>query len=215
MALQLKADNQLLLPHLYYAGGVYTYFVMNQTIEQSLDKIEKWLEKQRFALLKSKLSTIEDEVDFERKVVFLSLKSKPMNQLYSLLHECGHVIIRKRKDYKERYKESIAFLEGDLVKETNRCSVEQIEEEILAWREGFTLASKLDIVIDSDTYYKYSSRWVMSYIVKASIGKEYLYLSDNKIDSSDKTEKQNKKTTISLVEEESQDDVVREEPLDT
>lgn len=188
---------------------------MNQTIEHSIDKIEKWLEKQKFALLKSKLPTIEDEVDFERKVVFLSLKSKPIHQLYSLLHECGHVVIRKKKDYKTRYKESIAYQEGTLEKETNRSSVEQIEEEILAWREGFALASKLDIEIDSDVYYKYSSRWVMSYVVKASIGNEYLYLQDKKLDCNEEPKKKVKEPDEQLVPQETQDNVVREEPLDT
>ena len=146
---------------------------MTKLIEQSIDKIESWLAKKGFALLKSKLSTIQDEVDFDRKVVFLSLRSKPEYQLYSLLHECGHVIIRTRKDYRLRYAASAEREENPSKNETNRSIVEQIEEEILAWREGQSLANKLDIYVSDGKYYKYGYRWVMSYVVLAAVGKEH------------------------------------------
>ena len=142
-------------------------------IEQSLDLIESWLDKKGFVLCKSKKSTIQDEVDFERKVVFLSLRSSPINQLYSLLHECGHVVIRTRKDFKIRYKKHYKVIEGDC-HTTMQSSVEEVEEEINAWREGETLSKKLSIEIDSDSYYKYASKWVMGYIVMAAIGNEHL-----------------------------------------
>ena len=146
---------------------------MSDFIEQSIDKIEVWLSKRSFALLKSKLKTIEDEVDFDRKVVFLSLRSKPINQLYSLLHECGHVVVRSKKDYKSRFRETNARESGTLLKETNRSIVEQIEEEILAWREGYELAQKLNIDLIEKDFYKYGFRWVMSYVTLGAVGKEH------------------------------------------
>ena len=142
-------------------------------IEQSLDLIESWLDKKGFVLCKSKKRTIQDEVDFERKVVFLSLRSSPINQLYSLLHECGHVIIRGRKDYKIKYK-SFYKVSEEVLPPTMQSSVEEVEEEINAWREGENLCIKLSIDINTDEYYKYASKWVMSYIVLAAIGNEHL-----------------------------------------
>jgi hypothetical protein len=146
---------------------------MNNTIEQTLSLIESWLDKKGFVLCKSKKPTIEDEVDFERKVVFLSLRSSPINQLYSLLHECGHIILRNRKDYKEKYKASYEVNEEN-GRASLRSSVEEVEEEINAWREGENLCKKLSISIEKDQYYRYASRWVMSYIVLAAIGNEHL-----------------------------------------
>jgi hypothetical protein len=143
------------------------------TIQQSLDKIESWLSRKGFALLKSKNKTIEDEVDFNRKVVFLSLRSNPINQVYSLLHECGHIIVRGKKEYKIRFSESVAIEEGLQFRETNRSIVEQIEEEILAWREGYVLSQKLNLNLVEKDYLKYGFRWVMSYVVRGSIGKEH------------------------------------------
>ena len=142
-------------------------------IEQSLNLIESWLDKKGFVLCKSKKRTIEDEVDFERKVVFLSLRSSPINQLYSLLHECGHVIIRGRKDYKIKYKSHYKVSE-EVLSATMQSSVEEVEEEINAWREGENLCKKLSIEINTDEYYKYASRWIMGYIVLAAIGNEHL-----------------------------------------
>lgn len=144
-----------------------------KNIKQPLKIIESWLDKKGFVLCKSKKPTIEDEVDFERKVVFLSLRSSPINQLYSLLHECGHVIIRTRKDYKEKYKAHNKVGE-QLSRATIRSAVEEVEEEINAWREGENLCKKLSIEIDVDQYYKYGFRWVMGYIVLAGLGNESL-----------------------------------------
>lgn len=146
---------------------------MTKLIEQSIDKIETWLAKKSFALLKSKLPSIQDEVDFERKVVFLSLRSNIQNQLYSLLHECGHIVLRTKKDYEQRFAASVERENDSSKRETNRSIVEQIEEEILAWREGQNLATKLGIFVDDKKYYTYGYRWVMSYIVLAAVGKEH------------------------------------------
>lgn len=144
---------------------------MKKSIDKSLNIVESWLDKKGFCLLRSKKRTIEDEVDFERKVVFLSLRSKPLYQLYSLLHECGHVVVRTSKEYKRKFAAHIAAQEGTA--KTTICSVvQEVEEEILAWREGETLASKLGIDIDEEDYYKYGFKWVMGYIAIASIGRE-------------------------------------------
>lgn len=168
-------------------------------IEQSLDRIESWLDKKGFVLCKSKKKTIEDEVDFERKVVFLSLRSSPINQLYSLLHECGHIIIRKRKNYKDKYKAYYTISEQDMPPNM-QSSVEEVEEEINAWREGENLCVKLSIDINTDEYYKYASRWVMSYIVLAAIGNEHLLpIAKDVLDEEDIQEKKDVKVDICRV----------------
>lgn len=142
-------------------------------IGQSLFLIESWLDKKGFVLCKSNKRTIQDEVDFERKVVFLSLRSSPINQLYSVLHECGHIVVRGKKTYKQDFREHINVAEGE-GKVTITSTVQEVEEEILAWREGAALAKKLSICIDREKYYKYGYKWVMGYIVLAAVGNEHL-----------------------------------------
>ena len=142
-------------------------------IGQSLSIIESWLDKKGFVLCKSSKRTIQDEVDFERKVVFLSLRSSPVNQLYSVLHECGHIIVRGKKTYKQDFREYISAAEGE-GKVTITSTVQEVEEEILAWREGAGLAKKLCLPLDREKYYRYGYKWVMGYIVLAAIGNEHL-----------------------------------------
>jgi NOL1/NOP2/fmu family ribosome biogenesis protein len=145
---------------------------MEDTTQQNLSAIEHWLDKKGFVVCKSNKKRIEDEVDFERKVVFLSLRSKPLYQFYSILHECGHIVLRNKKDYKKRFKNSVAVQNGDKC-ETLMSSIEVIEEEILAWREGENLALSMSLELNSDHYYRYASRWLMGYIVLAAVGKEH------------------------------------------
>jgi hypothetical protein len=172
---------------------------MTTTIQQGLDKIESWLSRKGFALLKSKNKTIEDEVDFNRKVVFLSLRSSPINQVYSLLHECGHIIVRGKKDYKHKFCESVAIEEGLQFRETNRSIVEKIEEEILAWREGYVLSQKLNLNLVEKEYFKYGFRWVMSYIVRGSIGKEHYLPSAKWVDEDSHTKNQITQTELAAL----------------
>ena len=50
-------------------------------------KLEKWLKNKNIVLVKSKSLSIVDETDLNRKLIFLSIRQKPIHQLYSLLHE--------------------------------------------------------------------------------------------------------------------------------
>lgn len=169
---------------------------MKLSTKQSLSKIESWLDKKGFVLCKSKKKTIEDEVDFERKVVFLSLRSKPIHQIYSVLHECGHIILRSKKTYKEDFKTYIKVCEGDALHNT-RSLVEEVEEEIIAWRQGEALAKKLEIYLDKDEYYKYGYKWVMGYIALAAVGKEiYLPSAKETKETQDIEQNENKKLDL-------------------
>lgn len=147
---------------------------MKSVIEQNFSTLEAWINRRGFILFRSKHKKISDEVDFDRNIVFINERSTPIHQFYSALHECGHIIVRSKKDYKKTFKASVAYNEDMSAKLTFRSLVEEIEEEILAWREGEKLCKKLSINLDTDKYYTYSSRWVMTYIVKAGLGKEHL-----------------------------------------
>lgn len=175
-----------------YRAGTKRFRMINE-VESAFVIVETWLAKKGFSLFRSKQKSIVDEVDFERKVVFISQRYKINYQFYSLLHECGHIILRSRKNYETLFKANIDS-EGSNRKQSYRACVEEVEEEILAWREGYNLANKLKIYVDQDKYHTYGSRWVMTYIVKAALGKEHLFLpTENKIES-EKNEKENLKT---------------------
>jgi hypothetical protein len=141
--------------------------------DKKIKIVENWLLSQGYALMRGNKKHIVDSVDFDLKLVLLSDRSKAENQFYSILHECGHILNRD-KNFPRKYK-TIKESEKDPRKlKTTRYLVEEIEEETEAWRRGEALANKLNIKLDSDKYYTYASRFLMTYIVVAGKGKNYL-----------------------------------------
>ena len=157
---------------------------MKSEIEKNFVILEKWLSTKGFILFRTKHKKVSDEVDFDKNIVFINTRSTLLHQFYSTLHECGHIIVRKKKNYQEKYKASIKYNESFIGNMTLRASIEEIEEEINAWREGEALCKKLKISLDTDKYYTYSARWVMGYVVKAGLGKDYLLGSGNSTEKS-------------------------------
>lgn len=146
---------------------------VKQTWEQNIQIVENWLSKRGFRLIRGNEKHVSDSVDFDLKLVLLSGRSNSENQFYSVLHECGHILNRD-KNYDRKYK-TLKQSEQDLRKQkTLRFLTEEIEEETEAWRRGEELAKKLKIAVDSDTYHKYASRYIMSYVVHAAKDKDYL-----------------------------------------
>ena len=79
-------------------------------------------------------------------------------QLFCLLHEAGHLILRRRKDFKHDY--------PDVGKEgkTQTSRVDIIKEEIDAWSEGWKMAKYLGIEIDEHRWRRYWKHQVYKYI---------------------------------------------------
>jgi len=104
--------------------------------------------------------------DKDKEIVYsLSTKNKK-NQLYSLLHECGHALAFESEGYKNRFPTMAArrFKTAKVNPRTNTFKVEGIIEEYDAWQRGFKLATRLGIEVDKKDYDKYASRYVMTYV---------------------------------------------------
>ena len=102
----------------------------------------------------------------EKHIVYNHKLRNKTNQIYSLLHECGHAIaFNDKRSYKLNfptlYKQR--FTDKKTSKRTNRYKMEIIFEEYDAWRRGYRLANKLGLDIDSDKYFAYAARWVKTY----------------------------------------------------
>jgi hypothetical protein len=142
--------------------------------EYQILKLEKWLNGKGLTLVKGK--KLDDEVFMEKKIVLLSTKQNLKHQLFSLLHECGHVMIRcTPKDFQEEYP-VLAALEN---KEPEyrfplRFYMEEIKEEIQAWDNGLLLAKILSIPIPKQEYYNFASRWVLRYCALATVDRKWL-----------------------------------------
>ena len=79
-------------------------------------------------------------------------------QLFCLLHEAGHLIIRSGKDFSAIYPDSTECPETQISK------VDTIREEIDAWSRGKELAESLGIKIDEQKWNRYWKQQVFKYI---------------------------------------------------
>ena len=113
----------------------------------------------------------EDAYYEDEKEIVYSLRTKSTkNQVYSLLHECGHALAYESKGYQNRFPTLAKhrFKTAKVNPRTNTYKVESILEEYDAWSRGLALAERLGIELDKEDYGKYASRWVMSYVRKAA-----------------------------------------------
>jgi hypothetical protein len=79
-------------------------------------------------------------------------------QLFCLLHEAGHLILRRKEDFRDRYPHV------DKQGKTQLSRVDTIREEIDAWREGRNLAVFLDIEINDKKWDRYWKHQIYKYV---------------------------------------------------
>jgi hypothetical protein len=79
-----------------------------------------------------------DEYWIDDKVITINDMRDLKYQLFVLLHEAGHVILRAHKDFDKMFPGS------------KTSKVEILKEEVIAWEEGRKLATKLQIPLGKD-----------------------------------------------------------------
>ncbi len=127
---------------------------------KKLKKLHNWLDNKGYSLKWSNT----DQVDYTNQTVEICSKQSSKNQLYSLLHECGHIIVSRRRSYDKLFKAvNKANVDGRVMR-SDIYKYQQLREEIEAWESGAKLAEKLDIKIDKDDYDKYAAKCFKTYI---------------------------------------------------
>ena len=89
-------------------------------------------------------------------------------QLYSILHEAGHAIIRAR----ERYSTLYPYGRKEKSKTISR-RVDVVREEVVAWDEGEKLAMKLGIKLDHHLWHNFYKKHLFEYIKWATDPSDY------------------------------------------
>lgn len=115
-----------------------------------------WLRKRGWNVVER--ARCRDVVNFDEKQVYLSLHSTPEHQLFSILHECGHIIAGGKKAILEIVNAPYAK------KRTDAFCVSCVLNEARAWDAGEKLAKRLGIVIDRVAYENYRARYLRNYM---------------------------------------------------
>ncbi len=79
-----------------------------------------------------------DEYWIDDKVITINDTKTLRQQLFVLLHEAGHVILRSNPDFDKMFPGS------------KTSKIEILKEEVIAWEEGRKLAGKLQIPLGKD-----------------------------------------------------------------
>tara|TARA_R110002020_G_scaffold312728_1_gene528118 strand:- start:4071 stop:4475 length:405 start_codon:yes stop_codon:yes gene_type:complete len=101
------------------------------------------------------------EVDayyYEVDVIGINTKRPVELQLFCLLHEAGHAIVRRQQGFEREF--AFVSQEG----RTQLSRVDTIKEEIEAWEEGKKLAYKLGINFNEFRWERYWRHQVYKYI---------------------------------------------------
>lgn len=97
---------------------------------------------------------------FDDDLITIARKQSYKSRLYTLLHEAGHVRLRRRDP--ERFSEH-----GNAGARRRRQRIEILHEEFLAWDEGYVLSEELNLNIEHEDWVKFSQKNLYDYITWA------------------------------------------------
>jgi hypothetical protein len=146
-----------------------------QLFETGLERLCDWADKRGWITDFS--YTCEDEMEPGNKMIYINTRQSVEKQLYSMIHECGHVLVQSNvKAYYKKYPataESRFLGVGRMRKleKTKKYKIDTIAEEIEAWDRGKKLARRLELYIDEDNYTKLMYECVYTYVDWAARGK--------------------------------------------
>ena len=154
-------------------GGIMT---INKKLEKRLfeagmSRLITWIDNKSWTMDID--YTNRDEMIPANKHITINGRQGLEKQLYSFLHECGHLLIQKNWDsYTKAYPASAKMYNyattHKQLERSHKYKVDCISEEIEAWRRGKNLADRLGIYINEEKYNALTSECVYSYITWAA-----------------------------------------------
>ncbi len=128
--------------------------------EKAIDTLCQWANKRGHRV---EFQTKEDSLCYEDKVIYINTRQRVENQLYSLLHECGHLLVYiGQQGFQEEYP-MYAFKATKRQEKTKKYKISVIGEEYEAWRRGRKLAKRLNIEVDKNKFDLVMTRNLMTY----------------------------------------------------
>jgi len=151
--------------------GLYSNqgFRMNKSKwNKQFKEVESWLTHKGYKI--SQYTDAEDSIQWGNKTVYINSRNHPETRYYTLLHECGHLLISQTARQWSKDVPMYASVEDARVERSKAYRVSLVAEEIEAWKRGRRLAKKLNHYIDNDKYDKQITENVFSYIEAAAEG---------------------------------------------
>lgn len=139
--------------------------------KQSWDKqfidLRRWAEKKGYSV--KCYTDAEDRLDFESTTIHINSRQHAENRFYTLLHECGHLLISNSCEQFQKDHPVYAFSVDSRRSRGKAYQVSLVAEEIEAWKRGRRLASRLGLYINDKKFNNVMSECVMTYIADAAV----------------------------------------------
>ncbi len=100
--------------------------------------------------------------EHDKRLITINGSLTPENQLFVLMHECGHHLIGQPNP-DDRYGSGHHVRDPE-VKKTIVHRVDVIDEELEAWARGLKLTKRLGMTIDLDRYNRTRSEYIKTYL---------------------------------------------------
>ena len=145
--------------------------IENQLFEAGMSEVTTWLEKKGWTVDLDYLN--HDEMVPSSKVININTRQGIEKQLYSFLHECGHLLIQANwEKYETEYPATAKMFSYSTINKqlarSPKYRVDCIAEEIEAWKRGKKLADRLGLYYNRERYNDLTAKCVYTYIQWAS-----------------------------------------------
>ena len=134
--------------------------------EEQFEDLEVWLLDKGYTLTVA--HDVEDCLYLEDKIVCIQSRSLPETRYYSLLHECGHILVADgSKQWKKDmplYAQEDSILNDGRRRRGKAYKVSHVAEEVEAWKRGRRMSGKMGHHIDNERYNKLMSYCVYEHI---------------------------------------------------
>lgn len=134
-----------------------------------MQKLACWLEQQASDLVCAR--GLADQVEFDgpetcRSCVYINSSASKPSQLAALIHECGHVIINRRRR-RSQQRRIFGFRHSEWWKArrpSQHWKLAELQEELAAWDVGMELAQRLRVRVSLRRLRCCRSRALMTYV---------------------------------------------------
>ena len=111
----------------------------------------------------------DDRLDFEKKTIYIDTRQHAESRFYTLLHECGHLLISQTAGQFAVDHPLYAFSSDNRSCKSKAYQVSLVAEEIEAWKRGRRLAKRLGLKVDDKKFNRIMTDCVISYIADAAV----------------------------------------------
>lgn len=128
---------------------------------KSIEILCEWVEKRGHQV--EFQNQLPDQLSYDDKTIYIHTRQGVENQVYSLLHECGHLLVHLSNEGFKRDYPMYAYAATKRQESTTKYKVSVVAEEFEAWKRGRKLAERLNIPIDKKKYDIAMTDAIMSY----------------------------------------------------